>query len=90
MVNYIKRLYNLVIRNCILYFEIAKAIREEISIVSTINMTEEQIEHWVEQQINILDRKYLNNKISTEEYEIQMREINKQAELMYYEKYTKK
>ena len=44
---------------------------------------EHDIECWVERQVDILDRKYEFNKISTEDYHKKMDEINRQSEQFY-------
>lgn len=45
--------------------------------------TEEQIENWVEMQMDRLDMKYSIGRLSTEEYEAEVKKISKQAEKYY-------
>ena len=46
-------------------------------------MSEEEIERWVEMQMDRLDMKYTIGRISTEEYEAEVKKISKQAEKYY-------
>lgn len=47
--------------------------------------TEDEIERWVEMQIDRLDMKYTIGRLSQEEYEIAVKEVSAQAS-KYYEK----
>ena len=45
--------------------------------------TEDQIERWVEMMMDRLDMKYSIGRLSTEEYNEEVRKISKQAEKYY-------
>lgn len=45
--------------------------------------TEEMFELWIENQINLIDKKYMSDKITTEEYESLMKELYNTEEKYY-------
>lgn len=45
--------------------------------------TEDQIERWVEMMMDRLDMKYTIGRLSTEEYNEEVKKINEQAESYY-------
>lgn len=46
-------------------------------------LKEEIFEQWVENQINLIDKNYMSDKITTEEYESLMKELHKVEEKYY-------
>jgi hypothetical protein len=83
MVSCIKKPYNLVIKKLELFFRTKKSTNESLSTLSVISMNESQIEIWVERQVDRLDKRFMNNKITAEEYDVEIYNIYKQAEQLY-------
>ena len=46
-------------------------------------MTDQEIEDWVEKQIDKADKLYMKEKLSTEEYAERVQQINHRANQMY-------
>jgi len=46
-------------------------------------MSEEQIERWVEMQVDKLDSLYMRDQLTTAEYQNKMNDVKQFADLMY-------
>ncbi len=73
----------MVIKKLELFFRTKKSTNESLSTLSVISMNESQIEIWVERQVDRLDKRFMNNKITAEEYDVEIYNIYKQAEQLY-------